>query len=108
MNGSSAEVSCHLVSATPLVLIAAADVWFFGSFGGQLNAAALVVQFAVLAAAALIMIPHTVVRIVCTLLLFSASILGAMTIGLFYIPAVCAAAGLTIYQSRAAQQESRR
>jgi hypothetical protein len=100
MSGAKVGIVSFLVSATPLFSIAAAIVWFFGSLGGQLGAAGFVVQLLVLAAAALIIVPRTTVRIICTGLLFIASVLGAMTIGRFYMPAVCAAAGLTIYQCR--------
>jgi hypothetical protein len=100
MSSAKVGIVSLLVSATPLFLIAASDIWFFGSLGGQLGAAGFTVQLLVLAAAALMIIPHTTVRTICTVLLFTASILGAMTIGRFYIPAVLAAVGLTIYQSR--------
>ena len=89
-----------LASVTPLSLVAAADVWFFGSMGLQLGFAGFLIQLAVLAAAWLIMVPRATVRAVCTVLLLIVSLLGAMTVGAFYIPAVCAGAAFTIYQFR--------
>ena len=100
MSRAKVEIVSFLVSATPLFLIAASDIWFFGSLGGQVGAAGFAVQLLILAAAAVLITPHTMVRMICTVLLFIASILGVMTIGLFYIPAVFAGVGLTIYQSR--------
>ena len=64
------------------------------------------IQIAIMTVAALVIVPNTVLRVVYTVLLFIVAILGSMTIGLFYLPAVCAAAALTLYQSRVNRQHA--
>ncbi len=89
-----------VLSAVPLILIAAADSWFFSVTGAQVNGAGVAVQLGVIAVAALIMVPNAAVRLICTILLFVVAILGSMTIGLFYLPTACAGAALTVYQRK--------
>lgn len=97
-----AELLRFLFSGSPLFLIAAADVYFFGAISPHqhLSDAAYVIQVAVLTIAALVAVPSKVVRLTCTILLLIVAVLGSMTIGVFYFPAVLAAALLTAYQSK--------
>ena len=101
MSNAIGRVIGLLLSATPLFLIAAADAYFFGVADGRMSSGAgVLIQIAIIAVAALVIVPNMALRLVCTILLLMVAILGSMTIGLFYLPAVCAAAALTAYQSR--------
>jgi hypothetical protein len=105
MSKSIGQAIRFLLSAAPLFLIAAADTYFFGVADGRMSSGAgILIQIAILTVAALVIVPNMVLRLVCTILLLIVAILGSMTIGLFYIPAVCAAAALTAFQSRANRQ----
>ena len=108
MSNSSGQVIGVLCSATPLILIAAADAYFFGVADGRMSSAVgVLIQIAIMTVAALVIVPNMALRLACTILLLIVAILGSMTIGLFYLPAVCAAAALTAYQSRVNQQHAR-
>jgi hypothetical protein len=102
MSNLSAEFVRTLISATPLALIFIADAYCFGPAGLHLDTAAgFLIQLTVIVVAALIMVPIVAVRLVCTVLLFIVAILGSFSVGLFYLPAVCAGLVLTIYQAKA-------
>ena len=108
MSSAIGRVIGLLLSATPLFLIAAADTYFFGVADGRMSSGAgVLIQIAIIAVAALVIIPNMALRLSCTILLLIVAILGSMTIGLFYLPAVGAAAALTAYQSRVNQQHAR-
>jgi hypothetical protein len=109
MSNSSGQVIGVLCSATPLILIAAADAYFFGVADGRMSSAVgVLIQIAIMTVAALVIVPNMALRLVCTILLLIVAIFGSMTIGLFYLPAVCAAAALTAYQSKVNRQNTRR
>lgn len=102
MSNSTVEFVRTLISATPLALIVAADAYCFGPAGMHMDTAAgFLILVAVIVVAALIMVPIVAVRLICSGLLFITAILGSFAIGLFYLPAVCAGLGLTIYQAKA-------
>jgi hypothetical protein len=108
MSESIGQIIGFLFSATPLFLIAAADAYFFGVADGRMSSAAgVLIQIAIMIVAALVIVPNMALRVLCTILLLIVAILGSMTIGLFYLPAVCAAAALTAYQSRVNRQNAR-
>jgi hypothetical protein len=102
MRNSMKEGVRFLLSTTPLFLIAAADSYFFGVIApnGRLPAAGVVIQVAILTIAAFLVVPSKVLRLICTLFLLIVALLGSMTIGMFYLPAVGVAALLTAYQSK--------
>ena len=108
MSKSIGQVGGCFFSATPFFLIAAADAYFFGVADGRMSSSAgVLIQIAIMTVAALVIVPNMALRLACTILLLIVAILGSMTIGLFYLPAVCAAAALTAYQSRGNQQHAR-
>ena len=108
MSKSIGQAIGVLLSAAPLFLIAAADVYFFDVAGGRMSSAAgVLIQIVIMIVAALVIVPNMALRVVCTILLLIVAILGSMTIGLFYLPAVCAAAALMAYQSRVNRQNAR-
>ena len=99
MSNSIGQGIRFLSSAIPLFLIAAADAYFFGVADGRMSSGAgVLIQIAIVTVAALVIVPNMVLRLVCTILLLIVAILGSMTIGRFYLPAVCAAAALTAYR----------
>src|ERR1039458_7155270 len=90
MSNAIGRVIGLLLSATPLFLIAAADAYFFGVADDRMSSGAgVLIQIAIIAVAALGIVPNMALRLVCTILLLMVAILGSMTIGLFYLPAVC-------------------
>jgi hypothetical protein len=108
MSKSIGQVLAFLCSATLLFLIAAADAYFFGVADGRMSSTAgFLIQEAIMIVAVLVIVPNMALRLICTILLLIVAILGSMTIGLFYLPTVCAAAALTAYQSRVNRQRIR-
>src|ERR1017187_6285673 len=107
MSRAIGQVIGLLLSATPLFLIAVADAYFFGVADRRMTSAAgALLQVAIMVVAALVIVPNMALRLVGSILLLMVAILGSMTLGLFYLPAVCAAAALTAYQSRVNQQHA--
>jgi hypothetical protein len=106
MSRRAAELVRYVLSATPFILIASADAFFFSVLGdhARLPAAGYLIQMLILAIAALIAVPDRVLRLTCTILLSIAALLGSMTIGIFYLPAVGAAALLTTHQFKVDRQ----
>jgi hypothetical protein len=108
MGKAIGQVLGVLFSTAPLLLIAAADAYFFGVLDGRMSSTAgFLIQEAIMIVAALVIVPNMRLRLICTISLLIVALLGSMTIGLVYLPAVCAAAGLTAYQSRVNRQHAR-